>query len=758
MTGRIFSLTAAVVLLFSLSLLLLRDPVPPERPSDLPVATPSAPRTDFRDYIWPTSARAKMTSSFAEFRRTHFHGGIDIGTGATTGYKVFAMRDGYVSRIRVSPTGYGKMVFVHHADGFTTTYAHLSGFAPAIADRVSREQQQRECFAVEVECTPGELPVKKGDVIAFTGESGVGTPHLHFEIRDPLGDFVNPLQCDSLAIYDTAPPLVRRVAVRPLGEDSRVDGEWHPRVYGVRRGSHGLLRIDGTIHVTGNAGIAVDARDVTNGSGFRHGVYGFDLFLDDSLVHRHRLDRAPANASQQIMLYYDWDLLSQGKGRFERLYAGEPSDLPYYDPVRNGSGIITTAALAPGTHDLRIVVFDFAGNTTEVRGTLVCNHPPAFTVEQREEDYRIAFEPQEDISRILVSTKHAGSGEWKLKTLFPDSASRAHGFTLPHPGGSIAVAQVVAENSLGTRSSPRFLWFKHEQGTAAGLRMEYDVEREFVRIGLSTAGDFTAPPTITVYEGESKRVIPAKAVTLDRYTADFRPLPGYAGMRRIVAQAQINGHLATANREFELYPIVAGDSGRVVMDRGNLVLSYGPGSLYSTTFLQVRKEVRGNEVTYVLTPERVVLRDGLQVSVRVPRRGAHMGLFATGFGSGEELLAAGDDEGAEVLTGTMTRVLGDISILQDATPPGIARLHVAAGRNGRPAITFRYGDDLSGVDYSEFKMYIDGQIAIPEIDGEHHRAYHHVTAPLPRGTHLLLLRIKDRLGNVSEVERRFTVR
>jgi hypothetical protein len=758
MTGRIISLTAAAVVLFSMSLLLMRNPAPPAPLSNPQAAANAIPHTDYRDYIWPTDARAKMTSSFAEFRRTHFHGGIDIGTGSTTGYKVFAMRDGYVSRIRVSPTGYGKMVFVRHADGFTSTYAHLSGFSAQLTGRVTQEQLRRECFAVDLECAPGEFPVKKGEVIAYTGESGVGTPHLHFEIRDPEGDFVNPLLCDSLAFHDTAPPLVRRIAVRPLGEDSRVDGAWRPRVYGVRRGPHGTLKIDGTIHVTGRAGIAVDARDITNGSGFRHGVYGFDLFLDDSLVHRHRLDRAPANASQQIMLYYDWELLAQGKGRFEKLYAAEPHDLPFYEPAGNGSGVITTAALASGEHDLRIVVFDFSGNTTEVRGTLISNHAPEFSLEQQANDYRIVFDPREDITRFVVSMKHAGSGEWKVKTLFPDSSSRAHGFTLPHPGGSITVAQVVAENSFGTRSAPGFLWFRQEQGATAALRMECEIEREFVRVNLTSAGDFTAPPTITVYEGETKRVIPAQAVALDRYIADFRPLVHYSGMRRVVAQARINGHPSSANREFDLYPIVAGDSGTVIMDGGNLVIRYGPTSLYSTEFLQVRKETRGNEVSYVFTPDYVVLRDGFTVSARVPRPGPHMALFATGFGSGEELIAPAREDGGAVLTGIVTRTIGTVSVLQDANPPSIARLHIAAGRDRRPAITFRYGDDLSGVDYSEFKMYIDGQIAIPEIDGEHHRAYHHVTAPLPRGSHLLLLRIKDRLGNASEVERRFTVR
>ena len=85
-------------------------------------------RTDLADYIWPTSARPKITSSFAEFRSSHFHAGLDIGTGNRTGADVYAARDGYVARIELSPYGYGRFLILRHGDGFYTTYAHLSAY------------------------------------------------------------------------------------------------------------------------------------------------------------------------------------------------------------------------------------------------------------------------------------------------------------------------------------------------------------------------------------------------------------------------------------------------------------------------------------------------------------------------------------------------------------------------------------------------------------------------------------------------------
>lgn len=762
MTRRILSLTAAFVLVSAAAALLLRPAGAPP-PTDAGGESGRSPAvgwtaTAYGEYIWPTDAGRKMTSSFAEFRRTHFHGGIDIGTGSTTGFRVFAMRDGYVSRIRVSPTGYGRMLFVRHADGFSTTYAHLSTFNESINARVLREQRLLGRFAVEIDCAAGEFPVRSGEVIAYTGETGVGTPHLHFEIRDPAGDFVNPMLCDAMRVEDTVPPTVRRIAVRPLDEDALVDGDWEPRVYEVRRTRNGSLTIEGTIRVTGSAGIAVDARDRSNASGFRHGVYGYDLYLDDHLVHRHRLDRAPNETSQQIMLYYDWDLLARGRGRFEKLYADGPHDLPFLSSSPEESGVIGGETIAPGAHALRIAVTDFNGNTTEVRGTVVINHPPAFSVARHEREYTLSFSPSEDITRFIVSMKRWGASTWKPKTLYPDSLSRLRGFTLPHPDGAFDLVQVVAENSNGTHSHPRYLYFGSPRGTPLPMRLSYEVERRFVRLTLTSAGEFSAPPSVTVYEGENRRSIPLTPGGMDHWTATFRPLETFTGTRRLSARGEVNGHAVTANAEFDLYPIVAGDSGRIVLDGGNLVLAYDPASVFRTEFLRVEKESGKGETTYLVKPEHIALRGGLSVTVRAPGGLSKPALFATGIGSSVELLASSPGGDDTEISGRMTRTVGDIVVTEDVTPPHVSRLQVGGAQGGKPFIRFRYGDDLSGVDYQEFKMYIDDQIVVPEIDGEHRRAFHQVTAPLARGSHRLLIRLKDRLGNTSEVERRFTVR
>jgi hypothetical protein len=110
------------------------------------------------------------------------------------------------------------------------------------------------------------------------------------------------------------------------------------------------------------------------------------------------------------------------------------------------------------------------------------------------------------------------------------------------------------------------------------------------------------------------------------------------------------------------------------------------------------------------------------------------------------------------LIGTITHTLGDLALLIDDTPPFIHRLALKELRSRKPTITFHFGDDRSGVEYEELKMYIDGVAAIPEIDGEHHRAALHCTTPLTQGSHQLTIRLKDKSGNTSTLERRFDIR
>jgi murein DD-endopeptidase MepM/ murein hydrolase activator NlpD len=145
-------------------------------------AQKSYPKDYFRS---PLDIRLLLAGTFGEIRANHFHSGIDIKTNGAEGAPVYAVADGYVSRIKVSAYGFGKAFYVTHPNGYVSVYGHLSRYNKAIGDYVRKAQYARENFEIELFPAAGELPVKKGEIIAYSGNSGSsGGPHLHFEIRD----------------------------------------------------------------------------------------------------------------------------------------------------------------------------------------------------------------------------------------------------------------------------------------------------------------------------------------------------------------------------------------------------------------------------------------------------------------------------------------------------------------------------------------------------------------------------------------------
>ncbi|MGH7452572.1 MAG: M23 family metallopeptidase, partial [bacterium] len=145
-----------------------------------------------QEYLWPTDASQFITSSFCESRSRRFHAAIDVKTWNQTGYKIFAVRSGYIERMAISPFGYGRVLYLRLDNGETAVYAHLEAFNENLQAVAEQEQERVGRYRIDKFFRPGMLPVQKGEVIGYTGQTGIGTPHLHFELRDNRSRPINP--------------------------------------------------------------------------------------------------------------------------------------------------------------------------------------------------------------------------------------------------------------------------------------------------------------------------------------------------------------------------------------------------------------------------------------------------------------------------------------------------------------------------------------------------------------------------------------
>jgi murein DD-endopeptidase MepM/ murein hydrolase activator NlpD len=187
-------------------------------------------------YRTPLDGVLRLSGNFGEVRSNHFHAGLDLKTDGAEGKAVHAIADGHIVRVNVSPTGYGKALYVEHPDGKTSVYAHLREFGAEVNAYVKQQQYAEEKFAVDLTIPKGKFVVKRGDVIAKSGNSGgSGGPHLHFEIRDTESQApLNPLDHGFKVADDNAPEM-QRLWIYNHAKNGHVDGLTHERAFELER-------------------------------------------------------------------------------------------------------------------------------------------------------------------------------------------------------------------------------------------------------------------------------------------------------------------------------------------------------------------------------------------------------------------------------------------------------------------------------------------------------------------------------------------
>ena len=291
-----------------------------------------------QEYLWPTDASNHLTSSFAESRPRRFHMGIDVKTWGQSGYQAIATRAGFVARMRISPFGYGRALYIRLDTGETAVYAHLERFNDRLQALAEREQKKKNEYRIDKYFKAGAVPVKQGEVIAFTGETGIGVPHLHFEIRDTYNRPTNPLH-KGMPIKDTIKPVVTKIIVSPLEPGAMIDGDYLSQSYRLSRAGSKYI-IKAPIHISGKVGFSVGAYDRANGVNNRFAPYRYRLYIDDHLQFESKFDRLSFNENKLIQLAQDFYLARQGWGRLYNLYQKETNSLKIYSNLNSAQGAL----------------------------------------------------------------------------------------------------------------------------------------------------------------------------------------------------------------------------------------------------------------------------------------------------------------------------------------------------------------------------------------------------------------------------------
>jgi len=310
-------------------------------------------------YLWPLRGIAvKLTGVMYDKRNDHAHAGIDLSLFGKTGVTpVVAVREGVLMRIRDSRYGYGRTVYIRHPDKHVTVYAHLDRFSPRlqqIADGLRRRTglKRLDYYYEEDELN---VPIARGEVLGYGGNTGTRTPHLHFELRWDDVVNLNPLT-NGFAVRDTVPPSISRLLLVPVDPGATVNGKGEALLLDARR----LPGEAEPVAVRGRVGLAVEADDGQQPHGARFSPYRLALLADGKPWFATRYERYSYLDRRAHLAQFDRE--PAGRALFHRLYNPYPAELPFFSAPDAGA----LGDLPPGVHALTVMVADAAGLETRV--------------------------------------------------------------------------------------------------------------------------------------------------------------------------------------------------------------------------------------------------------------------------------------------------------------------------------------------------------------------------------------------------------
>lgn len=313
-----------------------------------------------QNYSSPLRIPISLSANFGELRNNHFHGGIDYRTQQTINKPIYSIGDGFVSRINISPTGYGLAVYIDHPAGHTSVYGHLNSFSKKIQDFIIQKQYEKETYRLDYYLQPDEIPVVKGEQIGLSGNTGSsGGPHLHFEIRDTKSqDPLDVFDFLGKTILDTQRPDIRGIAFYPLEGKGVVNGSRNPLRFNVGKTKSGTPTGIGTVQAWGVIGVGLKAYDLMNGATHLFGVKYVKLFVDGTRVFSSAMNRFSFDKSRMINSYVDFEDWRGRNSLFMKSFVEPGNTLPLYDNKFDGYISINQEK----NYNLRYELEDFFGN------------------------------------------------------------------------------------------------------------------------------------------------------------------------------------------------------------------------------------------------------------------------------------------------------------------------------------------------------------------------------------------------------------
>ena len=330
-----------------------------------------------QDYHPPLNIPLILAANFGELRSNHFHMGLDFKTNAKEGYSLHSIDEGYIARVTVSPYGYGRVVYINHPGGITSVYGHCQRLTGKLEEKVKEFQIRTKSSEADLYFQPNELPMKRGEVFALSGNTGASSgPHLHFEVRDTYTEeAINPLKF-GFKIEDNRSPNLYNVKIYGLDEYGYLCPK-KEKEYSLKGKGGGYTIGNGTVlipanyakkrtgDIMGGIGFALNGVDKFDAASNNCGLYGTTLIVDGDTIMHQEIDRVSFSQTRFLNTYTDYSAFHAGR-KYHKAFHSETNPLTVYKTKTKG-----ILKIEPGkSYEVKYVAFDFKGNKSVVEFTL----------------------------------------------------------------------------------------------------------------------------------------------------------------------------------------------------------------------------------------------------------------------------------------------------------------------------------------------------------------------------------------------------
>ena len=344
----------------------------------------------------------QLSGNFGELRPNHFHAGFDLKTNQKEGLAVHAVADGYVSRIKISTFGNGKTIYITHANGYTSVYGHLQRATDSIEDFIKKTHYQEQSFEIEKYLKPGELVVKKGQIIALSGNSGASEgPHLHFEFRDNITEnIINPMLFGfDKFLKDSKKPIIYNIYVYPLDNESLVNQSKRPLLLNLTLQKDGTYLADKVV-ANGKIGFGINTFDYDDVSFNKNGVYKVQTFYNGIPNFSYQFDTYSFDEMRYVNALIDYPMYKKTQQRVQKLFMKSPYNLSIIKADATNGVLNVVPNL---TAQYRIEVSDFYGNLNTVSIPIVNEVLPVIIAKETVPKYLVKAKNESNFSKENIS-------------------------------------------------------------------------------------------------------------------------------------------------------------------------------------------------------------------------------------------------------------------------------------------------------------------------------------------------------------------